>query len=221
MRALYSLALYLGIPLVLLHLAVRGLKDRAYLQRWNERFALIEPPAAPGGIVIHAASVGELNAAIPLINALSERADALPLTVTTFTPTGSARVRALFADQVFHCYAPLDVPGAVRRFFERTQPRLLIIMETEIWPNLYHQASQRNIPILLANARISNQSLKAYQRFRMLIRPALKQVSHAAAQSKTDAERLVACGADPLALLRHGRHERGDPSFYRQEEAAI
>ena len=204
MRALYSLSLYLAVPLILLHMAVRGLKDRAYLRRWNERFALFEPPAATGGIVIQAASVGELNAAIPLINALSKRSDALALTVTTFTPTGSARVQAIFGDRVFHSYAPLDLPGAVRRFLEHTRPRLLIIMETEIWPNLYHQASRRNIPILLANARISNQSMKAYQRFKSLARPALEKVSHASAQSATDAERLIACGADPGRVLAAG-----------------
>jgi len=196
MRRLYTLLLYLIMPLVLLHLLWRGLGDRAYLKRWPERFGFFDPPEHTGGIVVHAASVGEVNVAGALVKSLARRYPGRPVYLTTFTPTGSTRVRDLFRDEVFHVYAPLDLPGAVKRFYERVQPGLLIIMETEIWPNLYFGASSRNIPILIANARISEHSFGAYRRLRKLTATALNQVSRIAAKSQLDADRLVEIGAD-------------------------
>jgi 3-deoxy-D-manno-octulosonic-acid transferase len=194
MRVTYSLLFYLAMPVVLSHMALRSLKDRRWRLRWAERFGVHATRPAGGGIIVHAASVGEVNAAVPLIRALLERQPAETLTVTTFTPTGSQRVIELFGNRVFHVYAPLDLPGSVARFLRSLRPRLVIIMETEIWPNLYHAAGRAGIPILLANARLSDHSLRTYLRFRRLTGGALRQVSHAAAQSQADAERLVACG---------------------------
>ena len=194
MRALYSLLLYLATPAALAYLALRGLKDRAYLRRWSERFAFFRPPDRPGGIWIHAASLGEVNAAEPLIRALAEAWPDRDLYLTTFTPTGSARVRERFGNNVFHVYSPLDLPGSVRRFFNRVRPGLAVIMETEIWPNLYHEMERRGIPSLLANARISDHSFDRYRRFAGLTGPALAGVSRIGAQSETDAERLRSIG---------------------------
>ena len=196
MRWLYTLLLYLIMPLVLLHLLWRGLGDRAYLKRWSERFGVFNPPKHTGGIVVHAASVGEVNVAGALVKSLARRFPDHPVYLTTFTPTGSERVRGLFRDEVFHVYAPLDLPGAVKRFYERVQPRLLIIMETEIWPNFYFGASSRNIPILIANARISEHSFGAYRRLRKLTAATLNQVSCIAAKSQVDADRFLKIGAD-------------------------
>jgi 3-deoxy-D-manno-octulosonic-acid transferase len=204
MRKLYSFLIYLLTPLVLLYLLFRGLRSSGYLKRWGERFGRFEKPANTGGIVIHAASMGEVNAASSLIREIYRRFPGFPLCVTTMTPTGSGRVTALFADSVFHVYAPLDLPGAVRRFFDRVQPRLLIIMETEIWPNLYHEAAARNIPIMIANARISQRSIESYRRFQKLTREALVQVSRIAAQSTQDAGRLIEIGADPDRVVTTG-----------------
>lgn len=197
MRTFYSLLLYLAMPAVLLYLFLRGLRSPGYLSRWSERFALFKPKPAGGGIVVHAVSMGEVNAASPLIQALMEAYPGLPISVTTFTPTGSDRVTELFGDRVFHVYSPFDLPGAVSRFFTRLDPRLVIVMETEIWPNLYHQAATRGIPLLIANARISDQSFDRYRRMRKLTGAALRQASHIAAQSETDAERLQQIGARP------------------------
>lgn len=194
MRVMYSLLFYLATPVVLAHMALRSLKDRRWRLRWAERFGVHATRPAGSGIIVHGASVGEVNAAAPLIRALLERQPAEALAVTAFTPTGSQRVIDLFGDRVFHVYAPLDLPGSVARFYRSLRPRLVIIMETEIWPNLYHAASRAGIPILLANARLSDHSLRAYLRFGRLTGSALRQVSHAAAQSEADAERLVACG---------------------------
>jgi 3-deoxy-D-manno-octulosonic-acid transferase len=197
MRWLYTLLLYLALPLVLLHFLWRGLRDSAWLKRWPERFGDFAPPRATAGIVVHAASVGEVNVAGALVKSLFRRFPGLPVCVTTFTPTGSVRVRDLFRDDVFHVYAPLDLPGAVNRFFNRVQPRLLIITETEIWPNLYFEAAARGIPILLANARISEQSFGAYRLPGRLTAATLDQISHIAAKSQVDAQRLIDLGADP------------------------
>jgi 3-deoxy-D-manno-octulosonic-acid transferase len=200
----YKLASYCFAPLLLLHLGWRSLREPEYRRRWRERFALSQGAMTPGGIVLHAASVGEVNAATPLVQALLSRYPGLPLSLTCFTPTGSARIRAVFGTQVQHVYIPLDLPGCVQRFFRHARPRLLIVMETEIWPNLYHAAARHNIPILLANARISEKSFPRFQRVRRLVGDALLQVSCIAAQSKSDARRFAALGADPARITVSG-----------------
>lgn len=204
MRALYSLLLLLAMPLVLLYLAFRGLRSPDYLKRWPERFAFFEAPERSGGILVHAVSLGEVNAASALVRELLRRYPEMPLFLTAFTPTGSERIRELFGTKVNHRYSPLDLQGAVRRFLDRVQPRLLVVMETEIWPNLYHEAAARGIPILIANARISDRSLPRYRRFRALTRQTLRLVSRIAAQSDRDASRLEELGARPGQLVVTG-----------------
>jgi 3-deoxy-D-manno-octulosonic-acid transferase len=200
MRSLYSLLLYAATPLVLLYLFLRGLRSRGYLRRWPERFAFFSPPPRRGGIAIHAVSMGEVNAASELVRELARRFPDEPLYFTTLTPTGSDRVSELFGGKLFHVYAPFDLPGAVQRFLGRLQPRLLVIMETEIWPNLFHAAGTRGIPMLIANARISPRSFERYRRIRPLTAAALDQVARIAAQSPADAERLIGLGADQARI---------------------
>lgn len=222
MRSLYTLLLYLATPLVLLYLFLRGLRDREYLRRWSERFGRFTAPARSGGIVIHAVSMGEVNAASAMVQELRQRYPDEPLCLTTLTPTGSTRIRELFGDGAFHVYAPLDLPGSVRRFLSRVRPRLLIIMETEIWPNLYHQAAASEIPILIANARISQRSINSYRRLRGLTGAALANVSRFAAQSQQDAERLIEIGAAAERVTVTGNMKfdiRMAPSLAEQGEA--
>ena len=196
MRTLYSLLLYLLTPVILLYLAFRGLRGAGYLGRWAERFGFFDPPSESGGILVHSASMGEVNAAAPLIRELIKRYPGSPLCLTAFTPTGSDRIRELFGTDAFHVYSPLDLPGAVKRFFDRVRPQLMIIMETEIWPNLYHEAWSRGIPIVIANARISDRSIGSYRRLGRLTEEALRRVSEIGAQGDLDAARLVEIGAD-------------------------
>ena len=196
MRLFYNIAIYLLTPVLLLHLIWRGLRDRDYWRRWSERFGFFQPPKLTHGIVVHAVSVGEVNAAIPMIRGLQARWPEIPIVVTGFTPTGSARIQDVLADTVFHIYAPLDLPGAVKRFYTHLKPRMLIIMETEIWPNLYRRAEQLGIPVVIANARVSEKSLKGYQMLPRLSAKVLGSVAWAAAQSETDAARLIQCGVD-------------------------
>jgi len=222
MRALYSFLIYLLTPLVLLHLLFRGLRSSDYLKRWPERFAFFDPPAETGGIVVHAVSMGEVNAASSMIRELARRYPEYPLYLTTLTPTGSQRIRELFGETAFHVYAPLDLPGAVKRFYDRIQPCLVVIMETEIWPNLYHQASIREIPILIVNARISDTSFGRYQRLKKLIKPTLGSVSQIGAQSARDADRLATLGADRDRLQLTGNLKfdvRLPPSLVEQGDS--
>jgi len=221
MRSLYTLLIYLATPVVLLYLFLRGLRSPDYLRRWPERFGRFDPPQKTGGIAVHAVSMGEVNAAGMLVQELAQRYPEDPLCVTTLTPTGSARVRDLFGDSVFHVYVPLDLPGSVRRFLDRVQPRLLIIMETEIWPNLYHAASAGNIPILIVNARISEHSIGGYRRLRRLIAETLGKVAAIGAQTPLDRERLLEIGAQEARVAVTGNMKfdlRVPPSLTEQGE---
>ncbi len=188
-RTLYTLLLHLALPLIALRLYLRGRKAPAYRRRIAERFAFQLPPLKPGGIWVHAVSVGESIAAAPLIRALRERYPELPITITCMTPTGSERIRALFGDQVQHCYLPYDLPWAAARFLGRVRPKLVVIMETELWPNHIHQCVRRGIPTVLANARLSEKSARGYARFAGLTGPMLAEMSWIAAQTEAEAER--------------------------------
>jgi len=208
MRLLYSFLLYLVTPLVLVYLFLRGLRGGGYRDRWSERFgrfdAPVTPPGTAGAILVHAASLGEVNAAAALLRELRLRFPLRPLFISTVTPAGSARVRELLGGDTFHIFAPLDLPGAVRRFYDRLAPDLLVVMETEIWPNLFGEAARRGIPIVIANARISPRSLGRYRRLRGFTAQVLRQVSAIGAQSEADAARLREIGAPSERLTVTG-----------------
>ena len=199
MRWLYTLLLYLLLPLILLRLWWRGRLAPAYRRRIGERFGFFAAPdiykqAGRAPIWVHAVSVGETIAAAPLIRALQQRYPARDIVVTTMTPTGSERVRALFGDTVFHVYAPYDLPDALARFMARLQPALALIVETELWPNTVAACAARGIPTLLVNARLSERSARGYARVAALTRPMLRALSGVVAQSAADGERFVALG---------------------------
>ncbi|VVN69996.1 lipid IV(A) 3-deoxy-D-manno-octulosonic acid transferase [Pseudomonas fluorescens] len=198
-RTLYTLLFYLGLPLVALRLWLRARKAPAYAKRIGERFSIGLPAMRPGGIWVHAVSVGESIAAAPMIRGLLERYPQQPITVTCMTPTGSERIKALFANEprIQHCYLPYDLPDAAARFLERVQPKLAVIMETELWPNHIHQCAKRGIPVALANARLSQRSAKGYGRFARLTQPMLSEMSWFAVQTEAEAQRFRDLGARP------------------------
>lgn len=198
-RTLYTLLLHLGLPLVALRLWLRARKAPAYGQRIGERFSFGLPPMQRGGIWVHAVSVGESIAAAPMIRALLARYPQLPIVVTCMTPTGSERIEALFAGEprIQHCYLPYDLPWAAGRFLDHVQPRLGVIMETELWPNHIHQCTKRGIPVVLANARLSERSARGYGRIAKLTRPMLAEMSGFAVQTEAEAQRLRNLGARP------------------------
>jgi 3-deoxy-D-manno-octulosonic-acid transferase len=195
LRILYTVAMYLATPVIVWRLTWRGFRYRGYFRRWRERFGRFPDPGLRDCIWVHAVSVGEVNAALPLIEALRRRYAPRPVVVTTVTPTGSERVRKLFGDEVFHVYLPYDLPRAVKRFLDRIRPALAVVMETEIWPNLFHQCGRRGIPLAIVNARLSERSLRGYRPIRLLVRQALGHVALVAAQSHADARRYRVLGA--------------------------
>jgi 3-deoxy-D-manno-octulosonic-acid transferase len=204
LRYLYTLVMYLATPLIVLRLLTRGMRYGNYHRRWPERFGAFDAPADMAGCLwVHAVSVGEVNAAEPLIKALRADYPNAPLAVTTVTPTGSARVHQLFGDEVFHVYLPYDLPFAVKRFLQRLRPRLALIVETEIWPNLYLACRRRGIPLMIVNARLSERSLRGYRPLKPVLRSALRGV-RVAAQSHTDAARYRLLGADPELITVSG-----------------
>jgi 3-deoxy-D-manno-octulosonic-acid transferase len=204
LRYLYTLAMFLVTPLLVLRLLARGVRSRHYHRRWLERFGMFDAPGFSGSLWVHAVSVGEVNAAEPLIKALHRDYPNAPLVITTVTPTGTARVHQLFGDSVFHVYLPYDLPFAVSRFMQRVRPRLALIVETEIWPNLYFACHRRGIPLMIVNARLSERSLRGYKPLRALARSALRCVRQIAAQSRTDAARYRLLGADPQQIVVTG-----------------
>ena len=195
LRALYSAVMYALVPVMLYHLVWRGLHDRNDFRRWSERFGWYGGSGLCESLWLHAVSVGEVNAAAPLIDALRAAYPGRAIVITTITPTGSARVQALWGERVRHLYLPYDLPGAVRRFLRHIDPRLALVMETEIWPNLYLGTHARGIPLMLINARLSQRSGSGYRPVLPLIRLAMGRVDLIAAQTEADARRLRAVGA--------------------------
>ena len=163
-RFLYNLTIYLLQPIVLLFMLLRSFKAPNYRKRIGERYGFYRGLQAPQphGIVIHAASVGEVIAATPLVRRIQKEFPDLPITMTTVTPTGSDRVKAAFGDSVSHFYLPYDLPDALNRFIHFIRPKVCIVIETEIWPNLIRQLNKRKIPFIIANARLSARSARRY-----------------------------------------------------------
>ena len=209
LRGLYSAVLYLLLPITVYHLIWRGFRQREYFQRWNERYAVY--PAVRNDVAervptvwLHAVSVGEVNAAAPLVNALQRARPDLNLLVTTITPTGSARVRALWGDTVEHVYLPYDLSGAVGRFLSHFRPHAALILETELWPNLLFGSHERGIPAYILNARLSARSLRGYRVLAPLIGRALRTVRKVSTQSHADARRFVRLGAHEAQVVETG-----------------
>jgi 3-deoxy-D-manno-octulosonic-acid transferase len=204
LRYFYTLLFYLFTPVILLRLAWRGWRAPAYWQRWPERFGFLPKLSRTNSVWIHAVSVGEVQAAVPLIQALQSRFPKQSLLVTTMTPTGSQRLREVFGEKVAHVYLPYDLPDAIARFLTRVQPRFLILLETELWPNWLSACRRRAIPVILANARLSAPSAAGYRWISGLMREMVGGVSIIAAQTEEDAERFLAFGARPAQVQMTG-----------------
>lgn len=197
MKLLYTTLFTLSLPLLIARLIWRGFRAPAYWHRWSERFGSCRQLATSKPVIwIHAVSVGEVEACRPVIGTLRNEFPEHQILITTMTPTGSARVKSVFADSVEHCYLPYDVPFAIKRFLNNSHPQFGIIMETEIWPNLLSISHQRNIPLFLANARMSTRSEKGYARFARFTKQTLNNFAVIAAQSHDDKQRLQNLGAN-------------------------
>lgn len=222
MRFFYNLLTYLLLVPYAGYWFFRGLGNRSYLDRFGQRVGL-GMPKIDRCIWIHAVSVGEVQASIPLIRVLRERFPKRRLLVTTVTPTGAARVKAMFGDSVSHCYIPFECPVSVNSFFRATNPDVALIMETEIWPNLYRGCGVRNVPLILVSARISPRSIPGYRRLLPLIRETLSHGIIIAAQSQSDAERFLSLGASSARTWVTGniKFDVELPAAIRERGAAL
>lgn len=196
MRHLYTALFTLAIPVILLRLVWRGYKAPAYLQRWRERFGYYHNESDKNVIWFHTVSVGETEAAVPLVRFFLKHNSDRRILITTTTPTGSARVTEVFGDTVEHVYLPYDLPTIVNRFLAHFKPVIAIIMETEIWPNLYQGCAQNKIPLNIVNARLSSKSVAGYRLLPSLIKQTLANVHIIAAQTEDDRARFITLGAD-------------------------
>ena len=199
-RFFYTLALYLLVPFIPLRLLWRGRKQPAYLQHWRERFGWYAAAPQTPLIWIHAVSVGETRACVPLIAALQARYPEHKILLTHMTPTGRETGLTLFGTRVQQSYLPYDLPGAVQRFLNHFKPTFGLIMETELWPNLIATCQQRHIPLALINARLSERSARGYARLASLTSEALNKLTLICAQTTADAERLTQLGAQNIAI---------------------
>jgi 3-deoxy-D-manno-octulosonic-acid transferase len=202
-RYLYIALLTMALPFILLRQWWRARHQPGAFARLGERIGRY-PFKMEGAVWVHAVSVGEVIAAIPLIKALQAAYAGHPVVVTTMTTTGAARVKAAFGETVKHAYLPYDTPGAAHRFLAAIQPMLGVIMETEIWPNLLLACEQKSVPVCLVNARLSEKSAKGYARFGHLTRETLHRFAFIACAAESDAKRFIALGANPKRLSVSG-----------------
>ncbi len=212
-RLIYGAAAYALLPVMALVMLWRGVRERGYWRAWAQRFGA-GGTLKDGSLWVHAVSVGEVQACAALVRELIARNRATPLVLTTATPAGAARARALFGTQVDVRFVPFDLPGAARRFFERVRPQVALIMETELWPNLFHECRARGVPLVLASARLSARSVRALSPISRALRgyPCRSGVT-VAAQTRPDAERFRALGAPAAAHSCHRQSQvryRGD-----------
>ena len=215
-RAIYSIIFTLALPLIWIRLLWRSRKSPAYRQRLGERFGRIRVPDSFNPerplIWLHAVSVGESMAAAPLVAALQAEFPDLQFVVTTMTPTGAERVRRQMGESVIHRYAPYDAPWIVNRFLAAFRPKMLILMETELWPNTICLARRKGLKIVLANGRLSEKSRRSYTRFGALTRNMLRRVDVVCAQAEGDAARFRELGAESPRVtgsLKFALHDAG------------
>jgi 3-deoxy-D-manno-octulosonic-acid transferase len=208
----YTWLLYVLLPLVPLRLAWRAWRQPEYLRHIPERFGFFEAKPGQRTLWVHAVSVGETRAAAPLIKLLRACYPDHRILLTAMTPTGRAAAQELFGALVSYCYLPYDYPFAVRRFLQHFQPQLGLVLETEIWPNLIHACAEARVPLLLVNARLSEKSLRRYRRFPRLTRAALGGLTKIAAQTRADADRLGALGAESVCVCGNLKFDVDPPA---------
>ncbi len=196
MRQIYTFFFYLALPLILLRLYWRGRKIPGCRLRWSERLGFYSTPVFQRPIWFHCVSVGEAEAAFPLIRLMQSEHPEQNFLVTTMTVTGSERVRAVLGDRVDHVYLPYDVPSILNRFFDHFHPKLAIFLEKELWPNLYAVCAERRTPLFIINGRLSQHAAQPYKWIAALMLPALHSVARIAVQTEEDRQHFIDIGAE-------------------------
>jgi len=201
LQFIYSQLIRLLLPYIFLRLWWGGRHSPRLRRNWAQRLGFAPEVSSPV-IWVHAVSVGETIAAAPMVRRLLERNPDVTILMTAMTDTGLAQAQKMFGNKVQYAYVPYDTPGAVKRFLARVQPSILVIMETEIWPNLISQSRKAHVPVFLINARLSERSARGYERVRSLARPVMQSISWVAAQAEQDAARFrrIGVAADKIAV---------------------
>jgi len=212
MRAIYSLAWLLLLPFAFVYLLWRARRQPEYLRHWPERLGWVRIWTGGPRLWLHAVSVGETRAAAPLISAWRAQHPECAILLTHTTPTGRETGKTLFGEQIEQAYLPYDFPPLVWLFLRRARPSLGVIMETELWPNLFAACKRRNVPLLLVNARLSERSARGYARFPGLARPAFQMLSGLAAQTVDDAKRFTALGAGSVQITGNLKFDVSTPA---------
>ncbi len=220
---IYSFLTFLALPFAFLRLLVRSINLPAYRHRWPERVAWQLPVVQRPVIWVHAVSVGEVQAAVPLVRQLQKMYDQYDVYITTTTPTGSQRVQDIFGDGVWHSYLPYDLPVVVRRFLSSINPVLGIVMETELWPNLFAECRDRCLPVIVANARLSERSARRYEKFSATTRKILSCISQVAAQDELSAARFRQLGmpADRVQVSGNLKYEQTVPADLQEKSEVL
>ena len=220
MRTLYTWLLYAALPWILARLWWRGRREPGYRAGLAERFGFSSLEPKPKLLWLHAVSVGEARACAPLVRALQREHPDHDVLVTCLTASGRETVEQVYGESVLLAYLPYDYPRAVRRFLEHFRPRLGVLVETEIWPNLLHACRQYGVPVVLANARMSQRSARRYQRLGTLSRPAFASLAATCAQGPADARRLARLGARDVAVAGNLKFDiEPDPAKVEQGRA--
>ncbi len=224
MTWLYRLLIRTCVPLAFVYLWLRGAKAPAYRRRWRERLALQAIPIqARHGLLIHCVSVGETVAARQLIERLLQQYPSLPVTLSSMTPTASELARSLFGERVHHLYLPLDTPAAMQRFFNKLAPRAVVILETELWPSLLQQATRRDVPVILLNARMSEKSERTYHKYGWLLGPIWQQLTWVGAQNESSYERFrgLGVGTERIGVRGNLKFDSQAPAELLAEAATL
>jgi 3-deoxy-D-manno-octulosonic-acid transferase len=223
-RRFYTLLVLLALPLASLAVLWRGLRERDYWHGWGERFGGGAPFAGTGrGLWLHAVSVGEVQASASLVAALRREWPGLPIAFTSATPAGRARAQAAFGTGIDARYAPYDLPWCVRAALRRFRPAVLVIMETELWPNLLNECERAGVRVLIVSARLSARSRSRWSSFGALLQPALGRGVTIAAQSQADAERFTSLGVPVSSVHVCGniKFDRAPGALVRSSGAAL
>ena len=223
MRYLYTILIILLAPFFTLRLFWKSRLNTGYRQRWLERFGIFESSPLQQSIWIHAASVGEVQATQQLVKQLHQRFPHNPVVFSTTTPTGAERVKLLYGDDVIHYYFPYDIPLVINRWLKQVNPQKLIMMETEVWPNLLMACQQKQIPAILANGRLSEKSLRGYLRFGHFTQQVFQAIRVVAVQSEDDAERFKQVGVNPAHMHITGsvKFDVSQPAIVREQAEAM
>jgi 3-deoxy-D-manno-octulosonic-acid transferase len=221
MRLIYLILMTFAAPVAAFVAWRRGLTNSERRESLADRFGRTQITVSKPVLWVHAASMGEVQAGVVLIKRLLAQYPSHQIVVTTQTTTGAARVRAVFGDQVQHCFLPYDLPIAVNEFLNRLQPNLALILETELWPNLLRACRQRGIPIVIASARISPRSFERYRKLASLFKPVLSHDVVIAAQTAEDAARFKFLGAGDVRTMGNIKFDIDIPEAARASGSAF